>query len=186
MTIPSPMSRARRTWAVACTAFALAACATPTPAPDASASATPPPASSGARGADATAAPSSTAGGRDAPAASTTASASAPRDMSVFFEFDSSTLTGAARTLAQQHADYLAGHRQAVRLEGNADERGSREYNIALGQRRAEAVRQMLTLRGLPADTVEAVSYGEERPRCTDDVETCFAENRRVDFVYRR
>jgi peptidoglycan-associated lipoprotein len=178
-------SRPGRTLAVACATLALAACATQQPAPDA-ASATPPPAPTAARGADAAPAPSSSAAGRDAASSSTSATAAAPRDTSVFFEFDSSMLTSEGRAIAQQHAEWLAGHRQGVRLEGNADERGSREYNIALGQRRAEAVRQVLALRGLPADSVEAVSYGEERPRCTEDTEACFAANRRVDFVYRR
>jgi outer membrane protein OmpA-like peptidoglycan-associated protein len=70
-----------------------------------------------------------------------------------------------------------------VRLEGNADDRGSREYNLALGQRRAEAVRQAMVLSGVRADALEAISYGEERPRCTDQVEDCRATNRRVDIL---
>jgi peptidoglycan-associated lipoprotein len=113
-------------------------------------------------------------------------SAALPRASSVYFDFDSTSLSGEARSVVQQQGDYLATHRQPIRLEGNADERGSREYNLALGQQRAETVRQALTLRGLPADGVEAISYGEERPRCHEATETCFASNRRVDFIYPR
>jgi peptidoglycan-associated lipoprotein len=113
-------------------------------------------------------------------------SAALPGASSVYFDFDSTSLSGDARSVVQQHGDYLATHRQPIRLEGNADERGSREYNLALGQQRAEAVRKALTLRGLPADGVEAISYGEERPRCQEATEACFASNRRVDFIYPR
>jgi peptidoglycan-associated lipoprotein len=109
-----------------------------------------------------------------------------PGERSVYFEFDSSTLSEPGRQLVQQHGDYLSADRQPLRVEGNADERGSREYNIALGQRRAEAVRQMLVLRGVNGDSVEAVSNGEERPRCGEHTEACFAQNRRADFVYSR
>jgi peptidoglycan-associated lipoprotein len=70
-----------------------------------------------------------------------------------------------------------------VRLEGNADDRGSREYNLALGQRRAEAVKQAMVLSGVRSDALEAISYGEERPRCTDQAEECRATNRRVDIL---
>ncbi len=72
-----------------------------------------------------------------------------------------------------------------MRIEGNADERGSREYNLALGQRRAEAVRQMMQLLGAGADQIETVSFGEEKPRATGSDEISWAENRRSDIVYR-
>lgn len=100
-----------------------------------------------------------------APTASSPAAGTAGAAGSGYFDFDASSLAGEARAIVQQHGDCLATHRQSVRLEGNADERGSRECNLALGRQRAEAMRQALTLRGLPADGVEAIGYGEERPR---------------------
>ncbi|HZM44745.1 MAG TPA: OmpA family protein, partial [Burkholderiales bacterium] len=67
---------------------------------------------------------------------------------------------------------------------GNADDRGSREYNLALGQRRADAVRQMMQLLGAKPDQVETVSFGEEKPRCNEAAESCWSQNRRGDIVY--
>ena len=170
---------------VAACALALSACATRQPEatpPDSSAAPVPEAASPRPDTGSAPPAP--------APSASAAATASsrrtAPGDMSVFFEFDSSALSDRGRDIVTRHGDYLAAERRPIRIEGNADERGSREYNIALGQRRAETVRQMLLLRGVGGDRVEAVSYGEERPRCTTQSEDCFAENRRADFVYQR
>jgi peptidoglycan-associated lipoprotein len=69
-------------------------------------------------------------------------------------------------------------------IQGNTDERGSREYNIALGQKRADAVRQALTLLGAKEVQIESVSLGEEKPRCTEATESCFAQNRRGDMLY--
>jgi peptidoglycan-associated lipoprotein len=71
-----------------------------------------------------------------------------------------------------------------VVLQGNTDERGSREYNLALGQKRAEAVRKSLKVLGVPDAQMEAVSFGEEKPRNEADTEEAYAENRRVDVVY--
>ena len=69
-------------------------------------------------------------------------------------------------------------------IQGNADERGSREYNLALGQKRADALRRALNLLGVPDSQIESVSLGEEKPRCTDASEGCWAENRRADMLY--
>ena len=164
---------------LAASAFGLAACASRppdqtagTPAP----AATPPVASSGAAQSGA-AAPSAPAGNAVA------AAPAAPGERSVYFEFDSSTLSSQAQGVIQQNARYVQPRSTHVRLEGNADERGSREYNLALGQRRAEAVRQAMVLDGVRADMLEAVSNGEERPRCTDRNEDCYATNRRVDIL---
>ena len=89
--------------------------------------------------------------------------------------------------LLRQDYDMLkASPNLPVRLEGNGDERGSTEYNLALGQKRAEAVRHALELMGLPIAQVEAVSYGKEKPRATCHEEKCWAENRRVDFSDRK
>ena len=87
----------------------------------------------------------------------------------------------------EAHARYLREHAGArLTIEGNGDERGSREYNLALGQRRAEGVRQMLKLWGAADEQVEAVSFGEEKPRAQGHDESSWAQNRRSDFVYRR
>lgn len=105
---------------------------------------------------------------------------------SVFFDYDSFLVKDEFKSLVQAHADYLRGHRSAaVILQGNADERGSREYNLALGQKRAESVRRMMELLGVQERQIEAVSFGEEKPRCTESSEPCWGQNRRADMVYR-
>jgi peptidoglycan-associated lipoprotein len=71
-----------------------------------------------------------------------------------------------------------------VVLQGNCDERGSREYNLALGQRRADAVKQRMVLLGVPQTRIETVSFGKEKPRATCHDESCWSQNRRVDFVH--
>ena len=71
-----------------------------------------------------------------------------------------------------------------VFVQGNADERGSREYNLALGQRRAAAVKKVMNLNGASDKQIETVSYGEEKPRCSEQAESCWSQNRRADFVY--
>lgn len=105
---------------------------------------------------------------------------------SVYFEFDSSLIRPDFSPLLIAHGEFLARSADRhVRIEGNTDERGSHEYNLALGQRRADAVRQRLHLLGVKDAQVEAVSYGEERPRSPGEGETAWAENRRADVVYR-
>ena len=104
---------------------------------------------------------------------------------SVYFEYDSDKIRDEFRPLLQAHAKYLAGNSGAkMLLQGNCDERGSREYNIALGQRRAEAVKRMLVLLGAREPQIEAVSLGEEKPRCSEKTEACWAENRRGDMLH--
>jgi peptidoglycan-associated lipoprotein len=104
---------------------------------------------------------------------------------SVFFDYDSDRIRDEFRPLLQAHAKYLADHGGAKMLiQGNCDERGSREYNLALGQRRAEAVRRMLVLMGAREAQIEPVSLGEEKPRCTEHTEACWAENRRGDLLH--
>ena len=103
----------------------------------------------------------------------------------IYFEFDSFTVSDQYKPIVEAHAKYLQGNRQArVALQGNADERGSREYNIALGQKRADAVKRMMTLMGVQDVVVETVSFGEEKPRNPGHDEASWAENRRVDIVY--
>jgi len=103
----------------------------------------------------------------------------------VFFDYDSDAIKEEFRPLLQAHARYLSSNRDAKMLiQGNTDERGSREYNIALGQRRAEAVKRMLVLLGAQDSQMEAASLGEEKPRCEEKTEACYAQNRRGDLLY--
>jgi peptidoglycan-associated lipoprotein len=104
---------------------------------------------------------------------------------SVYYDYDKFEVKDEYRPTVQAHAKYLADHRGAKMLvQGNCDERGSREYNIALGQRRADGVKRMLVLMGATESQVEAVSLGEEKPRCTDRTEACYSQNRRSDMLY--
>lgn len=105
----------------------------------------------------------------------------------VYFDYDSNQPKAEDQEVITAHARYLASNPNArVTVEGHADERGSREYNIALGERRANAVQQMLVLQGASRDQIETVSYGEERPASADHDEAAWALNRRVELVYGR
>ena len=115
----------------------------------------------------------------------TPASSSIPSKRSVFYDYDKSDIKDEYRPILQAHGQYLAEHRGTKMLvQGNCDERGSREYNIALGQRRAEGVKRMLVLMGATEGQVEPVSLGEEKPRCADHNEACWSQNRRSDMLY--
>ena len=104
---------------------------------------------------------------------------------SVYFEFDSFTVADQYKPIVEAHARYLAANRNArVTLQGHADERGSREYNIALGQKRSDAVKRMVTVMGVQETIVETVSFGKEKPRNMGHDEAAWAENRRVDIIY--
>jgi len=106
---------------------------------------------------------------------------------SVYFDFDSYVVPEQYRSLVEMHSSYLSSHpQQKVRVEGNADERGGAEYNLALGQRRSEAVARMMTLLGVNPDQIEAISFGKERPKALGHTEADYAENRRADIVYQR
>ena len=103
----------------------------------------------------------------------------------VFFDFDTYDVKDEYKPLLQAHARYLAQTREAKMLiQGNCDERGSREYNIALGQKRADGVKKMLLLMGAQESQLESVSLGEEKPRCTENTEACYGQNRRSDMLY--
>ena len=105
--------------------------------------------------------------------------------MVIYFDFDSSEVHPDDRVVVEAHAQYLARDPDVkVDLEGHADERGSREYNVALGERRAIGVRDMLRLLGVGDHQVSTVSYGEERPAMLGHEETSWSQNRRVEFVY--
>ena len=103
----------------------------------------------------------------------------------VFFEFDASTLSDAGRGTLQKGADFLR-QRMSVRarIEGHADARGTNEYNLALGERRANAVRDYLIGLGIAGNRLEVLSKGEEEPQCTDQNESCWSQNRRGTFIY--
>jgi len=105
---------------------------------------------------------------------------------SVYFSFDRSDLDAAARATLDGYATWLNGNQSAnITVEGNCDERGSREYNLALGQRRADSVRDYLSTRGVSAGRIDTVSFGEERAACKGSGEACWAQNRRGDIVTR-
>lgn len=105
---------------------------------------------------------------------------------SVFFDYDSYIVRSSDQPLVESHANFLKNFNTPVVIQGSTDERGSREYNLALGQKRAEAVKKMLTLQGVKDSQIEAISYGEEQPRNPGHDETAWAENRRADLEYRR
>ncbi len=104
---------------------------------------------------------------------------------SIYFEYDSTVLSDASNAKLQAAVAALSGNRIAVEIQGNADERGSREYNMALGQKRAVAVKKALSALGVNADQIETISFGEDKPKAKGHDETAWAENRRADLVKR-
>ncbi len=103
----------------------------------------------------------------------------------IFFDFDSYVIREDAKPLVEAHAKFLVGNpTMKMLIQGNADERGSREYNLALGQKRADTVKKTLVLLGAKKGQIESVSLGEEEPRCSDRAEDCYAQNRRADMLY--
>ncbi len=106
-------------------------------------------------------------------------------DRSVYFDFDNYTVKPESITTLDRHGKYLAGTPGlAIRIEGNTDERGGSEYNLALGQRRAESVMRALKIYGVKDSQMEAISWGKTKPRATGHDEASLAENRRADLVY--
>lgn len=104
---------------------------------------------------------------------------------SVYFDFDSNVVKDEFRPVVQAHARYMVDRKDAkIRVEGNCDERGSREYNLALGQRRAEAVKRVMTVLGVQEGRIETVSFGEEKPAAAGHDEAAWAQNRRGDIKY--
>ena len=104
---------------------------------------------------------------------------------SVYFYFDSSAVKGEYKPVVEAHAGYLKKNPQRkAQIQGNTDAQGSREYNLALGQRRAESVKSMMRVLGVPENQLEAVSYGKEKLRATGSSDADNAENRRADVAY--
>lgn len=105
--------------------------------------------------------------------------------MVIYFGFDQSDIRAEDQATLERHATRLANDsRGSVRLEGHADERGSREYNIGLGERRSQAVRKLLLIQGASASQISTVSFGEERPAAFGSDEDSYAQNRRVEIKY--
>jgi peptidoglycan-associated lipoprotein len=103
----------------------------------------------------------------------------------IFYDYDSYNMKEEYLPVMQAHSKFLMAHKEVkIRVEGNCDERGSREYNLALGQRRADAVKRALMLMGVPARQIETISYGSEKPKSTGHDEQAYAQNRRSDLVY--
>ena len=133
-----------------------------------------------AAAAEASAARAAAAAERDALNAQ--AETAAKLDTVFYFEFDSSVINAESRAALMAHGEQLKASGQSVRLEGHADERGTREYNMALGERRANAVRDFLTLQGVSRSMMESISYGEEYPSVVGSNESSYAQNRRVEL----
>ncbi len=107
------------------------------------------------------------------------------RQRSIYFDFDKADIKPQFQQIVACQAKYLVDRPEArMTLEGNTDERGSREYNLGLGERRAKSVASALEALGASAGQITVVSYGKERPVCREHNETCWAKNRRVDIVY--
>jgi len=159
----------------------LSACASKRPKPT-----PPPPPAEATTGAEASGANAAAAAGANAAEEETAGpQAGLLAKRVVYFDFDSSEIKGEGTDIVAAHAKYLASHPNArVRLEGHTDERGSREYNIGLGERRAQSVRRAMLLQGASDGQITTVSYGEERPAAAGHDETAWAKNRRVEFVY--
>ena len=170
-------------FAVAVLSLGLAACQKPTK-PDTTAAA-----ATGEAGAQASGVEASTTSATSGTATALTPQQQALADLKqksvVYFSFDSSEIEQQYVPVVAAHAAYLVKYPTArVRLEGHTDERGSREYNIGLGERRAQTVRRALLVQGVAEAQITTVSYGEERPAVAGSDEAAFAQNRRVEFVY--
>lgn len=113
------------------------------------------------------------------------AAVAALRQKSVYFDFDSYVVKPEYIPVIERHARQLLSQPQSnVQIQGNTDSRGSREYNLALGQKRSEAVKQRMQLFGVPGARIEAVSFGSEKPIADGENEEAWAQNRRADVIY--
>lgn len=109
-----------------------------------------------------------------------------PAERSVYFAFDKSNISSAAAAILDANAKWLASHpERTATVEGNCDQRGSREYNLALGQRRADSVKAYLVAHGVKSANITTASFGKENPVCRGTGEACWSQNRRADIVVR-
>jgi peptidoglycan-associated lipoprotein len=166
---------------MACLGLSLAGCKTKPPKTEA-----PPPASEVGAGSQASGAGGANAAGQNAGEDETAGpQAGLLAKRVIYFDFDSSEIKGEGTDIVGAHAKFLATNPTArVRLEGHTDDRGSREYNIGLGERRAQSVRRALLLQGATEAQLSTVSYGAERPAVAGHDEAAWAKNRRVEIVY--
>jgi peptidoglycan-associated lipoprotein len=177
--------------AVVLVPFLLVACSTTTPKPAAISEASKPISSAAASQSNSNAR-TEAVNNADTEAAKLAERARSAREMasqlkkeSIYFDFDKSEIKPEFRDIMKKQADFmLANGGDAVTLEGNCDERGSDEYNLALGDRRANAVSHQMQVLGVAQSRIKTVSYGNEKPRLTCHEEKCWQENRRVDFVH--
>jgi peptidoglycan-associated lipoprotein len=168
----------------------LAACASDKPAPVASNAGASNTAAADAAAADAAAKQAAAAAAAQQTNAATTNALDDVNSIlskrSAFFDFDKSVVKAEDKPMVQAHGEFLKGQAdRKVVVEGNADERGSSEYNLALGNRRAESVKKMLVVSGAKAAQISTVSFGEEKPRETGHNEAAWAQNRRADIAYK-
>jgi peptidoglycan-associated lipoprotein len=178
----------RISFAALAIATGLAGCATTAEDPQSTSAASPSSSSTSTSSSTGTATRSGVAPGTAVPPGRFGSSGSVSPDLkrSVYFEFDKYDIKPEYRSLVEANARWLKANPKArLVIEGNADEQGSREYNLALGQRRAESVSKLMTLLGVRSEQVEAISYGEERPRSDGHDEKAWSENRRSDFAQR-
>lgn len=186
------MSLSKSTLLIASTAALFAACSTPAPAPAPAPAPVAAPAPAAAPAANTSGAGNANAGVRSTAVAPTVAPHLDPAnktlaEKSVYFEFDDYAIASQYNAIVEAHGKYLAANGAlAIRVEGNADERGSNEYNLALGQRRAESVVKALKLLGVKDTQAEATSNGETKPRAVGHDEASWAQNRRADIVYKK
>jgi peptidoglycan-associated lipoprotein len=161
----------------------LAACSSQPPAPEQSANSSS--TSSDGKTGMSTTAPVSTSAVDPYSLAALKDPQSAVYKRSVFFDYDQYVIKDEFKSLVESHGMFLVKNSQIKMLiQGNGDERGSREYNIALGQKRADAIKKALLLQGATEAQIESVSLGEEKPVCTDSTESCWSQNRRGDMRY--
>ncbi len=181
------MSTAKSTLLVAALVVLLGACSsTPVNQPPVTTAPAPTPAT--------TPAPPTAATPQSAPPAAVAATTLPPyldpknplsTERSVYFDFDDARIKKEYVPLLERHAKFLSANpKVSIRVEGNTDERGSEEYNLALGQRRADAVVNALSTLGVPKGQMEAISWGETKPKAMGHDEAAWAQNRRVDLVY--
>jgi len=162
------------------TAAAFAGCATDSNQANSNSSASAQPAS---RTASSASAPAPAPAGINMGA---TGAKTAPMMRSIYYAYDKSDVTPESRKVIEANAEYLrANPKVKVVVEGNADERGSAEYNVALGQRRADGVSKIMTLLGINSDRIETVSFGKEKPKVVGHDEQAWSQNRRSDIVFR-
>ena len=174
----------RRVLLIALVSCLQMACSSTPPAPSPGSPVSAPGAASSTPGAS-PASPAPVAAGGAARPAHLDPNSALSREHSIYFQFDDAVVDGKYGALIDRHARYLLAHPDLkVTLQGNTDERGGTEYNLSLGQRRAQAVKSALHLLGVPDDQAEPVSFGEERPMADGHDDAAWAQNRRVDIVY--